>query len=186
MRALFGAAFLLSLLAAPAAAADPDTLFKIRRAGTIAIGYSEAATPFSFLGPDGKPAGYSIDLCREIAAGVQRDLNLSKLEIKWVKLPPDARISAVVSGRVDIECGSTTRTLSREAFALDHGHAEPALGKKGGGRASRGAAAHHDDVDVTARGHGIGECALIRSRHRGSHSTAWRASGASAKQRAVP
>jgi ABC-type amino acid transport substrate-binding protein len=115
MRALLGAPLLLSLLAAPAAAADPDTLFKIRRASTIAIGYSEAAKPFSFLGADGKPAGYSIDLCREIAAGVQRDLNLSKLEIKWVKLPPDARISAVVSGRVDIECGSTTRTLSREA-----------------------------------------------------------------------
>ena len=115
MRSLFTAALLLSLLAAPAAAADTDTLFKIRRASTIAIGYSEAAKPFSFLGPDGKPAGYSIDLCREIAAGIQRDLNLSRLEIKWVKLPPDARISAVVSGRVDIECGSTTRTLSREA-----------------------------------------------------------------------
>lgn len=115
MRPLFTAALLLSLLSAPAAAADTDTLFKIRRASTIAIGYSEAAKPFPFLGPDGKPAGYSIDLCREIAAGIQRDLNLSRLEIKWVKLPPDARISAVVSGRVDIECGSTTRTLSREA-----------------------------------------------------------------------
>jgi glutamate/aspartate transport system substrate-binding protein len=115
MRALLTGALLLAVLAAPVAAADTDTLFKIRRASTIAIGYSEAAKPFSFLGPDGKPAGYSIDLCREIAAGIQRDLNLPKLEIKWVKLPPDARISAVVSGRVDIECGSTTRTLSREA-----------------------------------------------------------------------
>jgi ABC-type amino acid transport substrate-binding protein len=115
MRSLLTVALLLVALAAPAAAADTDTLFKIRRASTIAIGYSEAAKPFSFLGPEGKPAGYSIDLCREIAAGIQRDLNLSKLEIKWVKLPPDARISAVVSGRVDIECGSTTRTLSREA-----------------------------------------------------------------------
>jgi ABC-type amino acid transport substrate-binding protein len=115
MRSLLSVALLLVALAAPAAAADTDTLFKIRRASTIAIGYSEAAKPFSFLGPEGKPAGYSIDLCREIAAGIQRDLNLSKLEIKWVKLPPDARISAVVSGRVDIECGSTTRTLSREA-----------------------------------------------------------------------
>jgi hypothetical protein len=75
---------------------------------------------------------------------------------------------------------------AREALALDHGHAEPALGKKGGGRASRGAAADHDDVDVGAGGHGIGECALIRSKNHGSHSTAWRASGASAKQQAVP
>src|SRR5207302_1417639 len=108
-------ALLLAVFAAPGAAADTDTMFKIRRASTIIIGYSEAAKPFSFLGPDGKPAGYSVDLCREIAAGIQRDLNLPRLEIKWVKLPPDARISAVVSGRVDIECGSTTRTLSREA-----------------------------------------------------------------------
>jgi len=115
MRALLTVALLLAVFAAPGAAADTDTMFKIRRASTIAIGYSEAAKPFSFLGPDGKPAGYSVDLCREIAAGIQRDLNLPRLEIKWVKLPPDARISAVVSGRVDIECGSTTRTLSREA-----------------------------------------------------------------------
>ena len=98
MRALLTVALLLAVFAAPVAAADTDTLFKIRRASTIAIGYSEAAKPFSFLGPDGKPAGYSIDLCREIAAGIQRELNLPKLEIKWVKLPPDARISAVVSG----------------------------------------------------------------------------------------
>ncbi len=115
MRALLTVALLLAVFAAPGAAADTDTMFKIRRASTIIIGYSEAAKPFSFLGPDGKPAGYSVDLCREIAAGIQRDLNLPRLEIKWVKLPPDARISAVVSGRVDIECGSTTRTLSREA-----------------------------------------------------------------------
>ena len=81
MRSLLTVALLLVVLAAPAAAADPDTLFKIRRASTIAIGYSEAAKPFSFLGPEGKPAGYSIDLCREIAAGIQRDLNLSKLLI---------------------------------------------------------------------------------------------------------
>jgi len=116
MRGFLHGALLISLLAAPALAAADDTLLKIRRASTIAIGYSEAARPFSFLGPDGKPAGYSIDLCREIAAGIQRDLNLPKLEIKWVKLDPDARISAVVKGQVDIECGSTTRTLSRETL----------------------------------------------------------------------
>ncbi len=68
MRGFLHGALLISLLAAPALAAADDTLLKIRRASTIAIGYSEAARPFSFLGPDGKPAGYSIDLCREIAA----------------------------------------------------------------------------------------------------------------------
>ena len=73
MRALLTVALLLAVFAAPGAAADTDTMFKIRRASTIIIGYSEAAKPFSFLGPDGKPAGYSVDLCREIAAGIQRE-----------------------------------------------------------------------------------------------------------------
>ena len=48
MRALLTVALLLAVFAAPGAAADTDTMFKIRRASTIAIGYSEAAKPFSF------------------------------------------------------------------------------------------------------------------------------------------
>jgi glutamate/aspartate transport system substrate-binding protein len=40
-----------------------DTLDKIRASGSIAIAYEEASVPFSSLGIDGKPVGYSIDLC---------------------------------------------------------------------------------------------------------------------------
>ena len=90
------------------------TLKKIKDSGTIAIGYREQSVPFSFKGTDGKPAGYSIDLCSRIVTGVQQQLKLSKLDVKWVAVTPETRIGAVVNGTIDLECGSTTNTLSRQ------------------------------------------------------------------------
>ena len=103
------------LAAAPAPAQDlQGTLKKIRDSGTITIGYREQSLPFSFRGDDGKPAGYSVDLCQRIATGIQQQLKLSKLDIKWVPVTPENRITSVVNGTIDLECGSTTSSLSRQ------------------------------------------------------------------------
>jgi len=90
------------------------TLKKIKDSGTITIGYREQSVPFSFKGTDGKPAGYSVDLCQRIATGVQQQLKLSKLDVKWVAVTPETRVSSVVNGTIDLECGSTTNSLSRQ------------------------------------------------------------------------
>ncbi|HEY7139027.1 MAG TPA: amino acid ABC transporter substrate-binding protein [Methylomirabilota bacterium] len=90
------------------------TLKKVMDSGTLTVGYRENALPFSFTGSDGKPTGYSIDLCREIAVAVQQELKLPNLAVRWVPVTPDNRIDAVVNGTVDIECGSTTASLSRQ------------------------------------------------------------------------
>ena len=90
------------------------TLKKIKDSGTITIGYREQSVPFSFKGTDGKPAGYSVDLCQRIATGVQQQLKLPKLDVKWVAVTPETRVSSVVNGTIDLECGSTTATLSRQ------------------------------------------------------------------------
>jgi glutamate/aspartate transport system substrate-binding protein len=90
------------------------TLKKIKDSGTIAIGYREQSVPFSFKGDDGKPAGYSIDLCQRIVTGLQQQLKLAKLDVKWVPVTPENRIASVVNGTIDLECGSTTNTLSRQ------------------------------------------------------------------------
>ncbi len=45
---------------------------------------------------------------------MQQQLGLPKLDIKWVAVIPETRIAAVAQGTVDIECGSTTNTLSRQ------------------------------------------------------------------------
>ncbi|HZO37601.1 MAG TPA: amino acid ABC transporter substrate-binding protein [Methylomirabilota bacterium] len=90
------------------------TLKKIKDSGTITIGYREQSVPFSFKGTDGKPAGYSVDLCQRIATGVQQQLKLPKLDVKWVAVTPETRVSSVVNGTIDLECGSTTNSLSRQ------------------------------------------------------------------------
>jgi glutamate/aspartate transport system substrate-binding protein len=90
------------------------TLKKVSDSGTLTVGFRENSLPFSYTGSDGKPAGYSIDLCREIAVAVQQELKLANLAVKWVPVTPENRVDAVVNGTVDIECGSTTASLSRQ------------------------------------------------------------------------
>ncbi len=103
------------ILAAPALGAELDgTLKKIKSTGTITLGHREASRPFSFVGDDGKPAGYSVDLCTRIAASIGRELALPNLQIKWVKVTVADRIQSVANGTIDLECGSTTAALSRQ------------------------------------------------------------------------
>ena len=94
--------------------APPDTLKKVKDSGSLAIGYRESSVPFSFVNVEKQPSGYSVDLCKRIAAAVQQQLGLSNLQIKWVPVTPQDRITSVANGTVDIECGSTTNTLARQ------------------------------------------------------------------------
>jgi len=102
------------LLAAPVMAAEPDTLQKIKSSNTITLGYREDARPFAYTGDDGKPAGYSVELCTRIAATIARQLGLTNLQTKWVKVTPENRLTSVINGTIDLECGSTTASLTRQ------------------------------------------------------------------------
>jgi ABC-type amino acid transport substrate-binding protein len=117
MRMIRSAGVLLlttALMAGPSPAAEPEgTLGKIKRANTITLGHRESSRPFSFVGDDGKPAGYSVDLCTRVAAGIGKQLGLPNLQVKWVKVTVENRMQAVAKGTVDLECGSTTASLSR-------------------------------------------------------------------------
>jgi ABC-type amino acid transport substrate-binding protein len=100
----------------PAAATESSaTLARIRERGAITMGYIHDAAPFSFLGADQQPQGYTVDLCREIALGIRAQLGLDNVEARWVPLTIQNRLEAVSSGKVDIECSTTTWTLSRNA-----------------------------------------------------------------------
>jgi ABC-type amino acid transport substrate-binding protein len=99
-------------VAQPAAAQEPTgTLKKIKDSGTITLGYREQSVPFAFKGDDGKPAGYSVDLCKSVATAVQQQLGLQKLDVKWVPVTVETRIPAVVGGTIDLECGRS-RSIS--------------------------------------------------------------------------
>jgi ABC-type amino acid transport substrate-binding protein len=114
MRRLLPLALLVVLLASPAFGQElQGTLKKIRDSGTIVIGYRDSAVPFSFLSPEKQPVGYSIDLCRRVAGGIQQQLKMAEVKISWMPVGSDTRIPMVANGTVDLECGSTTQTLSR-------------------------------------------------------------------------
>ena len=106
----------LTVLLTSLASGQPQqsTLEKIKTTKTITMGYRESSFPFSFIGEDKKPGGYSVDLCTRIAVSVQQQLGLSALATKWVVVTPENRITMVTNGTVDLECGSTTNTLSRQ------------------------------------------------------------------------
>jgi glutamate/aspartate transport system substrate-binding protein len=89
------------------------TLKKIKASTTLTLGYLESAPPFSFPGPDRRPVGYSIDLCTHVASAIQKQLGIN-LKLNWVPVTTDNRIDMVASGKVDIDCTTTTATLSRQ------------------------------------------------------------------------
>jgi ABC-type amino acid transport substrate-binding protein len=118
MRKLVYAVVLLvscGVLAGPAAAQQlKGTLKKIADTKTIRLGYLRDSVPFSYVDQNGEPSGYSIDLCKRVAAGVQQQLNLPDLSIKWVPATLANRFDLVSSGGIDVECGTSTNTLSRQ------------------------------------------------------------------------
>jgi len=112
---------LLGLLLAGAVALPPalgqeltGTLKKIKESGSVVIGYRESSIPFSYLNAARQPIGYSIDLCLEIVEEAKDALGLDDVRIKFVPVTPENRIDMVASGKVDLECGSTTNNLERQ------------------------------------------------------------------------
>ncbi len=106
------ALILTASLAAGQTPAD-SRLKRIGDAKTIKIGYRAAATPFSFFNQQTKePAGYTIDLCRLAADRIGKALN-TPLKIEWVEVTTQNRFDMVAQGKADMECGSSTVTLTR-------------------------------------------------------------------------
>ena len=115
MRILSALATAALVLANPVLADDiSGTLKKIKDTGVIKLGYLPQSVPFSFMEVDGKATGYSPDLCMRVATGIQEQLGLPKLDVQWVPVTLETRFDAVNSGAIDLECGITTNTLSRQ------------------------------------------------------------------------
>jgi ABC-type amino acid transport substrate-binding protein len=112
---VLGALVTLCGCASTGAGAPPSTtLEKIKATKTIALGYRDSSVPFSYVGPGREPIGYSVELCGRVVDDLRRDLGLPDLQSKWVPVRVETRIRALRDGRIDLECGSTTNTLSRQ------------------------------------------------------------------------
>ena len=113
-QALAASALVLLTCSAIEAGAAETTLEKIARTGELVLGYRDDSNPLSFRRANGEPAGYSVDFCRKVAEEVDAHFPDQDIEAKFVPTTSGKRIDAVINGTIDIECGSTTITLSRQ------------------------------------------------------------------------
>jgi len=104
--------FMPSLLHAKGEKTSTETLVRVRQTGILKLGYYVNARPFSYQDESGKPAGYAIALCQEIAKDVKTELALPSLAVEFVPVDVD-RFDAVQQGRIDLLCGPSVETLAR-------------------------------------------------------------------------
>jgi len=113
MRAKLAILLLAVFFAGPVAAEElTGTLRQIKETGQIRIGYRTSEPPMSFLDKDGKPNGYSIDLGQHVVKAVEKKIG-AKVNVQYVPITAESRFKALISNKIDILCGATTKTLSR-------------------------------------------------------------------------
>ena len=113
MRVNLGIILLIVFFASSLSAQElTGTLQQIKKSGQIRIGYRVSEPPMSFLDKDGNPAGYSIDICKGIVPKVEKQIG-ADVKVEYVPVTADGRFKALGDNKIDILCGSTTKTLSR-------------------------------------------------------------------------
>jgi ABC-type amino acid transport substrate-binding protein len=113
MRGKLAVVLSIVLFASPVAAQElTGTLQQIKKTGQIRIGYRTGEPPMSFTDKDGKPAGYSIDIGKSIVSAVRKKVG-GEVKAEYVPVTAETRFKALVDNKIDILCGSTTKTLSR-------------------------------------------------------------------------
>jgi len=114
----------LSILAPGAAlATSTPVLDRIRDTGAVRVAYRESSVPFSFYDTDKKPVGYAMDLCLRVVDKLRTDLKRPDLKVQYVMVTPSTRMPAIMEGKADLECGSTTNNRERRekvAFTIPH------------------------------------------------------------------
>ena len=96
------------------AAAQADTLGKIKETGAVTMGVRESSGALSYTLGDGKYVGYHIEICERVIKAIQKQLGLTALVTKYQPVTSQNRIPLVQNGTVDIECGSTTNNTARQ------------------------------------------------------------------------
>lgn len=122
LMALLAVCFTSLMSVAPVSHAAEPLLEKIKRTGSITYGYRESSLGFSYVGSEGKPIGYSIDICNRILEAVKANLGMPNINVQYQVVTSGNRIPLVQNGTVDIECGSTTNLVERQqqvAFSPD-------------------------------------------------------------------
>lgn len=105
----------LAVLAAltTVALAGAGTLDRVRESNTLRLGYRADAPPHSYADASGRPAGYIVDLCREVAAAVAQQMQPAQLKVDYVQVSAENRFEAVRAGEIDLLCDPSSITMTR-------------------------------------------------------------------------
>ena len=96
-------------------ASTSGTLDKIKKSGTIVLGYRDSSIPFSYIADNpNQPVGYAHDLQLKVVDAVKQKLNMPDLKVRYNLVTSQNRIPLVSNGTVDLECGSTTNNKERQ------------------------------------------------------------------------
>jgi len=113
MKKILTTILFVALIISPLSAQEfVGTLKQIQNKGKIKIGYRLAMPPMSFLDKNGVPAGYSIDICKNIVTEISKKLG-SDIAVEYVPVTAEERFHALANGKIEMLCGATTKTLSR-------------------------------------------------------------------------
>ncbi len=110
----------LTLVSAGSALAQQDTLAKIKSSNAVTLGVREASGAMSFTTGNGKYAGFHVEVCEKALQGLQKQLNLPKLDFNYQMVTAQNRIPLLTNGTVDLVCGTATNNTARQkevAFA---------------------------------------------------------------------
>ena len=116
-----GFVLVAAMFALAAHAQETGTLKKIKDSGTITLGARESSGALAYTLGDGKYVGFHTEMSEKIAADLQKQLKMPKLDVKFQPVTSQNRIPLVQNGTVDLECGSTTNNAARQkdvAFAM--------------------------------------------------------------------
>lgn len=105
------AAFVAAIISGSASA---EGLARITEDGVLSIGVRADAEPLSYM-KDGVPHGYSVDVCKRVAALVAKQIGAPAPTLDFVEVTPENRFDMVAGGSVDMLCGATSVTLERRA-----------------------------------------------------------------------
>lgn len=100
-----------------------SVLDRVKSSGVMTISYRESSIPFSYLGDNGRPVGFSWEICNKIADEVKKQVGRPDMVIASQAVTSQNRIPLLQNGTIDLECGSTTNSSERAkqvAFATNY------------------------------------------------------------------
>lgn len=100
------------LYASSSLAQDAGTLKKIAERKIVVLGVRETP-PFAYKNGDAY-IGYSVDLCLKAVDAIKAELKLPSLKVEYTLVDATTRFGKLVSGDIDLECGSTTNSVERQ------------------------------------------------------------------------